>query len=200
MNGRSLSGSSHAEAIAAFKAIRHGTVTLTVGRRARRRRDVQGNPSTPVPPKQSGDASETPRTFYKQSGDVTETSRTSHGVEGFKGPSQSVAPVTETNLDNGDPMVGRSSAKANIEAKFPDKSNGQISSGCHGNRYVSNGEDVVDIGKKFDTGNGPAYDTRPSPAMSKSIPASSDVPKGRPKSTVGVLMRQIEQKTATLKV
>ena len=54
VNGRSLSGSSHAEAIASFKSIKQGQVTLTVGRRKRRK--VTQHFESPAQPQQAANA------------------------------------------------------------------------------------------------------------------------------------------------
>ena len=49
VNGASLSGSSHAEAIAAFKSVRQGQVTLTIGRRNKRKTSQQTNEQRRTP-------------------------------------------------------------------------------------------------------------------------------------------------------
>ena len=43
VNGRSLAGSSHADAIASFKSIKQGQVNLTIGRRKRRKTSSSQN-------------------------------------------------------------------------------------------------------------------------------------------------------------
>lgn len=108
VNGRSLAGSSHAEAIAAFKGIKQGEVHITIGRRMKRKT----NSTRPT-----GDWSLPPTDTSTGGGNNHQDSQSPPSLPPKVDSGMS---RTESTVTNGTSVSKTDSVKSNVPATFVD--------------------------------------------------------------------------------